>query len=143
MKKTLMVATAAAFVAVTGLVSIPQADAEAWAKCKSCHNFTPKNSNGPGLGKGMVDGKMEPGVYMRTAGTHPDFRYKFTKYIPADKAWKWDEAHLRKWMCNSKDAVKEFTGDSKARSKMPPQHVCDKAEQDEVLAKMKEISGDT
>ncbi|HKJ83645.1 MAG TPA: cytochrome C [Mariprofundaceae bacterium] len=140
MKKSLMIATAA-IVAATGFAAVPHADAAAWSKCKSCHTFTPKSKFGPGLGEGMVDGKMEPGVFMRDAGTHPGFRYKFTKYIPAGKGWKWDEEHLRKWMCDSKDAIKTFTGNPDARTKMSPQHICDKDKQDEVLAKLKESSG--
>lgn len=135
MKKMLMIAAAAAFV-VAGFASAPEANAAAWAKCKACHNFTAKKKVGPGLGKG--DGI--PGVFGREAGTFPGFHYKFTKSIPAGKAWHWDEAHLRKWMCNSKDAIKEFTGDSGAKTKMPPQHVCKPGDQDEVIAKLKSIS---
>jgi len=136
MKKILMMSAAAAFVAGTVVATPTIADAAAWSKCKACHNFTPKKKVGPGLGKG----NGIPGVFNREAGTFPKFRYKFTKYIKAGSAWNWDEAHLRKWMCNSKNAIKEFTGNDKARTKMPPQKVCDPAKQDEVIAKLKSIS---
>ena len=142
MKKTLVIAAAAAFIAGGAMMGTStDAHAAPWGKCQACHNFTPVNKVGPGLGKGMMDGKMEPGDYMRVAGTHPHFHYLFAKYIPAGKAWHWDEAHLRQWMCNSKEAIKKFTGNPDARTMMPPQHVCAKADQDQVLAKLKAIAG--
>jgi len=95
------------------------------AKCKACHKFTTKNNVGPGL----------QGVVGRKAGTNPGFKYKFTKYIKGD-AWTWDEEHLRKWMNNSKKAIKEFTGNKKAKTKMPPQHVKGK-KADTVIAFLK------
>jgi len=63
------------------------------------------------------------------------------KYSDAVKsgAWNWDEAHLREWMCNSKKAVKKFTGNDKAKTKMPPQKICKAEKQDEVLAKLKSL----
>ncbi len=112
------------------------AQAAAWKRCLTCHNFTDRSKVGPALGKGP----KAPGVFGRKAGTLPGFRYLFTKYIEPGKRWVWDEAHLRKWMCNSKKAIREFTGNPDARTKMPPQKVCDKAAQDEVLAKLREIS---
>ena len=139
MKKVLMIAAAAAFVLGVSGMSATNANAKAWSKCKACHNFTAKKKVGPGWGKGDTGKGTQPGVFGRTAGTSPGFKYKFTKYIKGD-AWKWDEAHLRKWMCNSKDAVKEFTGNPKARTKMPPQKVCDPAKQDAIIAFMKSIS---
>jgi len=133
MKKVLMIAAAAAFVLGVSGMSATSANAKAWSKCKACHNFTAKKKVGPGWGKG--DGV--PGVYGRKAGTFPGFKYKYTKY---GSDWSWDDAHLRKWMCNSKDAVKEFTGNPKARTKMPPQKICDPAKQDAIIAFMKSIS---
>lgn len=135
MKRTLIISAAAALVAGAVAAAPTAADAAAWAKCKACHNFASKKKVGPGLGKG--DGI--PGVFGRKAGTFPGFKYKFTKYIKGEP-WVWDEAHLRKWMCNSKKAIKEFTGDPKAKTKMPPQKVCDPAKQDEVIAKLKSVS---
>ncbi len=121
-------------------VESTQVDMSALNKCKVCHHFTPKNKVGPGLGKGMVNGKMEAGDYGRTAGTHPGFHYTFVQYIPAGHAWVWDEIHTRKWICNSMQAIKEFTGNKAAKTKMPPQHVCDPAKQDAVIAALKSIS---
>jgi len=121
MKRTLIIAAVVAL-ATVGMSAVATAGAE--KKCATCHNFDSSNKVGPGLG----------GVIGRAAGKHEGF-----KYGPGLKGadWTWDEAKLREWMCNSKDAVKKFTGDAKAKTKMPPQKVCDPAAQDEVLAKLK------
>lgn len=123
MKKTIMIAASTAFVlgAMSGV-----ANAGAEKKCAACHNFTAANKVGPGLA----------GIVGRAAGKHEGFKYKASL---AGADWKWDEAHLRAWMCNSKDAIKEFTGDSAAKTKMPPMNICDKAKQDEVIAFLKTI----
>ncbi len=127
MKKMLMIAAAAAFVLGFNGLTATDSHAAAWAKCKACHNFTNKNKVGPGLA----------GVFGRKAGSAPGFRYKYTKY---GSDWTWDEAHLKKWICNSKKAIKEFTGNKKAKTKMTPQKICDPAKQDEVIAKLKSVS---
>ncbi len=107
MKKILFFALA--FVAVVGLMPVQQAVAKTprvVAKCKICHNFTTRPKVGPGL----------KGVFGRKAGTMANFK----KYSPALKkgGWVWDEAHLRKWIFNAKAAVKEFSGDPKAKTRM-------------------------
>lgn len=127
MKKMMITVATAAFVFAGLAITPATADAAAWKKCTTCHNFTDKAKVGPGLG----------GIFGRVAGTRDGFKYKFTKFISGE-AWTWDEAHLRKWMCNSKKAVKEFTGNPKAKTKMPKMKICDAAKQDEVLAKLKE-----
>jgi cytochrome c len=78
------------------------------AKCKPCHDFGAKNKVGPGL----------KGIMGRKAGSSD-----FAKYSKSMKAggWAWDEANLRKWLGNSKTAIKELTGDDKAKTTMPPQ----------------------
>jgi len=122
MNKTLIIAAAALL-----LAALPASGAYAGpeAKCKACHKFSARNNVGPGL----------LGVVGRKAGTHPGFKYKFTKYIKGD-AWTWDEEHLRKWILNSKKAIKEFTGNKHAKTKMPPQHVKGK-KADAVIAFLK------
>jgi len=104
-------------------------------KCTACHSLAAKAKVGPGLGKG--DGI--PGVFNRKAGTFPDFRYKFTRYINGS-GWNWDEAHLREWICNSKKALRKFTGDAKAKTKMPSQRICDPAKQNAVIVALRSIS---
>lgn len=95
-------------------------------KCKSCHNFTEKHKVGPGL-KGVVG---------RAAGA-TDFG-KYSKDL-AKGGWTWDEDHLRAWMCSSKDTIKEFSGNAHAKTKMPPQKICDAAKQDRVIAFLKAL----
>jgi len=102
----------AAVIAVFSISPMSDAYAAPQDKCKACHKFTAKNSVGPGL----------QGIVGRTAGTNPGFKYKFTKYIKGD-AWTWDEEHLRAWINKSKKAVKKFTGNKHAKTKMPNQHV--------------------
>jgi len=104
-------------------------------KCAACHSLAAKAKVGPGLGKG----NGIPGVFNRKAGSFPNFRYKFTKYINGND-WNWDEAHLREWICNSKKALRKFTGDAKAKTKMPSQRICDPAKQNAVIAALRSIS---
>jgi len=110
MKKTLWLAGVASMTLAVVLSSSVYAGAE--EKCKVCHKFTDQNFVGPGL----------KGVFGRKAGTHPGYKYKFTKYLKGD-AWTWDEESLRAWINNSKKAVKKLTGNKKAKTSMPPQHV--------------------
>ena len=126
MKKTLMIAAAAAFV-MAGMVTAPAAaHANALAKCKACHHLdSDKKKVGPGL----------KGVFGRAAGTMGDMKY--SKSL-ANGGWTWDAAHLEKWVCNSKDAIKEFTGDDHAKTKMPPQKKCGDAAA-EVVAALKAL----
>ncbi|HIP06762.1 MAG TPA: c-type cytochrome [Mariprofundaceae bacterium] len=124
MKKILMIAATSAFL-VSGLAAT-EAMAGAEKKCKSCHNFSAKHKTGPGL-KGVVG---------RDAGS-TDFK-KYSKSLKAG-GWKWDDDHLRAWMCDSKKAIKEFTGDKKAKTKMAKQKVCDAERQDEIIAFLKAL----
>ena len=123
MKKTMIVASLAAMVVAFSLPVAAHAGAE--ARCKACHAFSDKNKMGPGL----------KGIYGSKAGTHPGYKYKFTKYIKGDP-WVWDDAHLRSWILDSKKAVKEFTGNPKAKTKMASQHVKGK-KADEIIAFLK------
>ncbi len=123
MKKILMIAATSAFL-VSGFAAT-EAVAGAEKKCKTCHNFTHKGKVGPGL----------LGVFGRKAGKS-GFKKHSKALINAD--WTWDEAHLRKWICNSKKAVKEFTGNPKAKTKMPPQKMCGE-KGDEIIAFLKQL----
>ncbi|MDQ6984368.1 MAG: cytochrome C [Ghiorsea sp.] len=119
MKKLLMMAATSAFL-VSGLAAT-EAMAGAEKKCKSCHNFSAKHKTGPGL-KGIMD--------------HDAGATDLKKYSKALKAggWKWDDEHMRAWMCDSKKAIKAFTGDPKAKTKMAKQKICDTERQDEIIA---------
>lgn len=93
-------------------------------KCASCHDFGQRNMVGPHLG----------GVFGRKAGSVPGFRYKFSRYIRPDHGWQWDAAHLAAWVCNAKKALRAFTGDAKAKTKMPAQRICKPAQQADLIA---------
>jgi len=96
------------------------AQAQAERRCQICHDFTTgENKIGPSL-KGIIG---------RRAGTYPGYDYTFTKYIKG-KPWVWTEEKLRKWDNDSQRAVKEFTGNPKAKTKMPRQAYTGAAEDD-------------
>jgi len=123
MKKTLMIAAAAAFM-MTGFVAT-EAVAGPEGKCKACHNFTAAHKVGPGLA----------GIVGRAAG-----KSGFTKHSDALKNanWTWTEENLRLWICDSKDAVKKLSGDDHAKTKMPPQKMCGE-KGDAIIAFLKTI----
>ena len=95
---------------ITLLLTIGLAASDAYAgqekRCLACHSFSDKNNMGPSL----------KGVFGRKAGTYPGFQYSDSL---KGGGWVWDEEHLRKWLYKSKDGIKEFTGDEKAKTKMP------------------------
>lgn len=107
--KTVLKLVATAAISM-GLLMGANAYAGAEAKCKACHDFGAKHKVGPGL-KGVVG---------RKAGS-TDFK-RYSKSLKAG-GWTWDDASLRKWLTNSKSAIKELTGDAKAKTTMPPQRL--------------------
>ncbi|HXH65421.1 MAG TPA: cytochrome c [Mariprofundaceae bacterium] len=93
------------------MASASPALAGAERRCQMCHDFTTgKNGIGPSL----------KGILGRKAGTYPGYNYTFTKYIKGEP-WVWTEDKLRQWDEDSGTAVKVFTGDPNARTKMPRQ----------------------
>jgi len=118
--------TAAAPAAASGDVGKGQKIAK---KCATCHYFDAKGKVGPGLGA----------IFNRVAGTVDGFNYKFAASIQPGKAWRWDESHLAAWVCNSADAVRNFTGDESARTKMANQRICDPAQQADLIAYLKTL----
>ncbi|MDQ6965810.1 MAG: c-type cytochrome [Mariprofundaceae bacterium] len=98
-------------------------------KCVTCHYLDAKRKVGPGLGA----------IFNRVAGSVDGFKYKFVASIQPGKAWRWDESHLAAWVCNSADAVRNFTGDESARTKMANQRICDPAKQADLIAYLKTL----
>lgn len=95
-------------------------------KCKACHNLDASNKIGPGL----------QGVFGRKAGTMPGMKYSSSL---VNGGWVWDEAHLGAWICDSKKAVKAFTNDSRAKTKMAAQRICDPQKQADLIAFLKTL----
>ncbi len=95
-------------------------------KCQGCHNFTDKKKVGPGL----------KGVFGRRAGIMPDMRY--SKALKAG-GWVWNEKNLHLWDCDSRNAIKVLTGNPSAKTKMPPQHICDAAKLADLTAFLKTL----
>ncbi len=114
------------YIKMTSQGGLVPAEAGSGVSCKMCHDFTTgKNKIGPSL----------KGILGRKAGTYPGYKYKFTKYIKGEP-WVWTEEKLRKWDNNSEKAIKEFTGNPKARTLMPPQHRTGGSE-DEIISFIK------
>ncbi|HED12955.1 MAG TPA: c-type cytochrome [Gammaproteobacteria bacterium] len=125
MKKKSVLVLASVMALGLSSVQVATASKNPEKRCKACHNFTAKNKVGPGL----------LGVFGRKAGTMAGFKY--SKSL-ASADWVWDEEHLRKWIKNSKKAIKEFTGDKKAKTKMPKQNMKGK-KADKIIAFLKEL----
>jgi len=121
--KAVVVATKPKSVAIVGDAAKGKVIAR---KCQGCHNFTAKKKVGPGL-KGIVG---------RQAGMMPGMRY--SKALKAG-GWVWDEQHLHAWDCDSRKAIKLFTGNPSAKTKMPPQHICDETKLANLIAFLKTL----
>jgi len=96
------------------------------SKCKACHNFNDKKKVGPGLA----------GIFNRKAGAMADMSY--SDALSAG-TWNWDAAHLAAWVCDSKAAVKTFSGDASATTKMTSVRVCDPTDQADLIAYLKTL----
>lgn len=81
-------------------------------KCKACHHLdSDRKKVGPGL-KTVVG---------RKAGSMSDMKYS-SALASAD--WVWDDQHLAEWLCDTKKAITELSGNPAATSKMPSQNIC-------------------
>ncbi|HKI62376.1 MAG TPA: c-type cytochrome [Mariprofundaceae bacterium] len=111
--KATITAIAAIAMLMTGMAAT-EAVAGPENKCKACHSFDQggKNKFGPNL-FGIVGSK---------AGSNTDFG-KYSKSLE-NGDWVWNEDNLKAWVCDSKQAIIDLTGDANAKTKMANQKQC-------------------
>lgn len=84
-------------------------------KCKSCHMI----ANGDDvIYKGGKTGPNLYGVIGRTAGTAEGFGYGDDLVAAGAKGLVWDETNLVEYIKDPKAFLRDYLGDSKAKSKM-------------------------
>ena len=109
--------------AIVGLRAVPalaEGDAEAGAKtfnkCKSCHSIV--SPDGEAIVKGGKTGPNLYGVVGRTAGTYEGFKYGDSIVAAGEKGLTWDEEHFVTYVQDPKGFLKDYLGETSAKSKM-------------------------
>ncbi|WP_114285237.1 c-type cytochrome [Candidatus Halocynthiibacter alkanivorans] len=118
MKKIFVIA-AAGIIAGTGAFADGHADIalgeKTFKKCKACHTI----SNGDEvIFKGGRTGPNLYGVIGRQAGSFDGYKYGPSLAAAGEAGLIWDEESLATFISNPKEFLKEYNGDSKAKSKM-------------------------
>ena len=108
---------------IVGLLAVPafaEGDAakgeKEFNKCKSCHMVVAED--GTEIVKGGKTGPNLWGIVGRTAGTYPDFRYGDDIVAAGEKGLVWDEANFVAYVADPRAYLREYLGDSKAKSNM-------------------------
>lgn len=109
--------------AIVGLLAVPafaEGDAEAGAKtfnkCKSCHMIA--TPDGEAIVKG---GKTGPNLYAiagKTAGTEEGFKYGDSIVAAGENGLVWDEETFVAYVQDPKTFLKDYLGETAAKSKM-------------------------
>lgn len=109
--------------AALSLLAVPafaEGDAEAgkkaFNKCKSCHAVS--SPEGEVFVKGGKTGPNLYGLPGRAAGTVEGFKYGADIVAAGEAGLVWDEEALVAFTADPKTYLREFTGNSKAKSKM-------------------------
>lgn len=124
MKKIIALAFAAAGLSSAALAQgDPVAGEKEFNKCKSCHMVV--SPSGEEIVKGGRTGPNLYGVIGRQAGTYPDFRYGPSTIAAGEAGLVWTEETLIAYVPDPAAFLKEFLGDSGAKSKMAKQRVKD------------------
>ena len=112
-KKTFLPALAAA--ALLAAPAVAQ-DAASFNQCQSCHMVTaPDGTNVAGRGR---TGPNLYGIIGRQAGTVDGFRYGDGLVAAGAAGLVWTEENLAEYITDPTTFLREFTGDSSARSRM-------------------------
>jgi len=96
-------------------------------KCQLCHTFEP--------GKPGRFGPNLYGILEQPAGKQPGFHYS---HALARAEFSWRQPELQAFLCHSGKAIKQLTGNHRATTKMPPQHICGQDAND-IIAYLREL----
>ncbi|WP_120634746.1 cytochrome c family protein [Ruegeria sp. EL01] len=109
--------------AIVGLLAVPayaEGDAEAgkktFNKCKSCHMIA--DPAGEAIVKGGKTGPNLYGIAGRTAGTYEGFKYGDSIVAAGENGLVWDEATFVEYSQDPKAFLKDYLGETSAKSKM-------------------------
>ena len=109
--------------ALVGLLAVPayaEGDAEAgkktFNKCKSCHMIA--DPDGEVIVKGGKTGPNLYGIAGRTAGTVEGFKYGDSIVEAGENGLVWDEANFVEYAQDPKAFLKDYLGETSAKSKM-------------------------
>lgn len=113
--------TALTLLAASSGMALAQGDAEAGAKvfnqCQTCHVVAAPDGTVL-AGKGSKTGPNLYGIIGRPAASYEGFRYGAGITEAKEKGLVWDEAQIVAYVQDPVAFLKEFTGDSKAKSLM-------------------------
>ncbi|RED12086.1 c-type cytochrome [Pontivivens insulae] len=115
MSRNLVIALSALGLAATTAPVIAQ-DASTFRQCQSCHVVTsPDGTNIAGRGR---TGPNLYGIIGQQAGTVDGFNYGPSLVAAGEQGLVWTEENLAAYIEDPTGFLREFTGDSSARSRM-------------------------